>query len=286
MGINIQALELGEGVPHNKHLIINYTSIAENLKKWAEALIADRDYEQTLCKIEEALKAVNKILSIDKNESKANELHMDVLYTYGTIYDRRRESDNAITILRKLLELPYGRYREIEYHDRGVLLMANILYKLGRFNDARELLHKEERNIRCISKTVIIDRYKKIREKIESEERRKSGKIIRYNKERKYVIIESINSSGLTYLTFLSAFKEYVQLTDDILVREVCFIASEEGEKRYVTHVTFICLKVNWLQNGYGNSENTEKINVYRKHENRKPRKHAICHTRLFQPNP
>ncbi len=235
-----EALELREGVPHNKHLIINYTSIAENLKKWAEALIADRDYEQALCKIEEALQSVNKVLSIDKNDSKAKELHMDVLYTYGTIYDTRRESDNAITILRKLVELPYGRYREIEYHDRGVLLMANILYKLGRFNDAKELLHKEERNIRRISKTVIIDRYKKIREKIESEERRKSGRIIRYNKERKYVIIESINSPGLTYLTFLSAFKEYVQLTDDILEREVCFIASEEGEKRYATHVTFI----------------------------------------------
>lgn len=165
---------------------------------------------------------------------------MDVLYTYGTIYDTRKELDNAITILRKLVELPYSRYREIEYHDRGVLLMANILYKLGKFNDAKELLHKEDRNIRRISKAVIIDRYKKIREKIESEERRKSGRIIRYNKERKYVIIESINSPGLTYLTFLCAFKEYVQLTDDILGREVCFIASEEGEKRYATHVTFI----------------------------------------------
>ena len=44
--------------------------------------------------------------------------------------------------------------------------MANIYYKLGKFNDARELLRKEDRNIRRISKGAIIDRYKKVREKI------------------------------------------------------------------------------------------------------------------------
>lgn len=235
-----EALELVEGVPHNKHLIINYTSIAENLKKWAEALIADRDYEQALCKIKEALQSVNKVLSIDKNDSKAKELHMDVLYTYGSIYDKTQELDKAVKILNKLVELPYGRYREIEYHDRGVLLIANIYCKLGRVNDAREILHKEERNIRRISKGTILERYKKIREKIESEEKRKNGRIIRYNKSRKFLIIESINSPGLTYLTFLSSFKDYIQLTDDILGREVNFIATEENDKRYATQVTFI----------------------------------------------
>ena len=41
-----------------------------------------------------------------------------------------------------------------------------------------------------------------------------------------------------------------------------------------------------WLQIGYKNFENPEKINIFKKYDNRKPRKHAICHTRLSQPNP
>ena len=36
-----------------------------------------------------------------------------------------------------------------------------------------------------------------------------------------------------------------------------------------------------WLQIGYKNPENTEKINIFRKYDSRRPRKHAICHTRF-----
>lgn len=41
-----------------------------------------------------------------------------------------------------------------------------------------------------------------------------------------------------------------------------------------------------WLQIGYKISENTEKINIFKKYDDRKPRKHAICQTRFSQPNP
>ena len=51
-----------------------------------------------------------------------------------------------------------------------------------------------------------------------------------------------------------------------------------------------VCMKKNgyyiWLQNGYKNPENTEKINIFRKSNDRKPRKYAICHTWFSQPNP
>lgn len=40
-----------------------------------------------------------------------------------------------------------------------------------------------------------------------------------------------------------------------------------------------------WLQIGYKNSENTEKINIFRKYDNSKARKHATCHPRFSQPN-
>ena len=235
-----EALELVEGIPHNKHLIINYTSIAENLKKWAEALVEDRDYAQATQKIHDALVAIQKVLKIDRNDYKAKELHMDILYTYGTVYDKQRDYENALSILKELVELPFSRYREIEYHNRGVLLIINIYFTIDKYDEARKILEKEERNLRRISKGAIADRYKRICEKLDKEKNRKKGRIIRYNAEKKFVIIESESSPGLTYLTFLNAFKEYIHLSDDILGREVTFVGVEESGKRHAQHVCFV----------------------------------------------
>lgn len=235
-----EALELVEGIPHNKHLIINYTSIAENLKKWAEALVEDRDYAQATQKIHDALVAIQRVLKIDRNDYKAKELHMDILYTYGTVYDKQKDYENALSILKELVELPFSRYREIEYHNRGVLLIINIYCTIDKYDEARKFLEKEERNLRRLSKGAIADRYKRICEKLAKEKNRKEGRIIRYNAEKKFVIIESESSPGLTYLTFLNAFKEYIQLSDDILGREVTFVGVEENGKRHAQHVCFV----------------------------------------------
>lgn len=235
-----EALELVEGIPHNKHLIINYTSIAENLKKWAEALVEDRDYAQATQKIHDALVAIQRVLKIDRNDYKAKELHMDILYTYGTVYDKQKDYENALSILKELVELPFSRYREIEYHNRGVLLIINIYCTIDKYDEARKFLEKEERNLRRLSKGAIADRYKRICEKLAKEKNRKEGRIIRYNAEKKFVIIESESSPGLTYLTFLNAFKEYIQLSDEILGRKVTFVGVEENGKRHAQHVCFV----------------------------------------------
>lgn len=41
-----------------------------------------------------------------------------------------------------------------------------------------------------------------------------------------------------------------------------------------------------WLQIGYKIFENTEQINIFRKSNDRKARKNAICHIRFSRPNP
>ena len=125
-------------------------------------------------------------------KKKLKELHMDILYTYGTVYDKQKDYENALGILKELVELPFSRYREIEYHNRGVLLIINIYCAMDKYNEARQYLAKEERNIKRISKGVIADRYKRICEKLVKEKNRKNGKIIRYNAEKKYIIVEDI----------------------------------------------------------------------------------------------
>ena len=41
--------------------------------------------------------------------------------------NKQKDYENALSILKELVELPFSRYREIEYHNRGVLLIINIL---------------------------------------------------------------------------------------------------------------------------------------------------------------
>lgn len=64
----------------------------------------------------------------------------------------------------------------------------------------------------------------------------------------------------------------------------VCFLVMQILFKMSAVWAEFI--NVSWLQNGYKNFETTEKINIFRKYDNRKPRKQAICHIRFPQPNP
>ncbi len=55
-------------------------------------------------------------------------------------------------------------------------------------------------------------------------------------------------------------------------------------QKRYFSSkylLLFLAANCSWLQNGYKNFENTEKINIFSKCDDTKPRKHAICHARF-----
>ena len=59
----------------------------------------------------------------------------------------------------------------------------------------------------------------------------------------------------------------------------------EYARRFYLTYADRISCMI-WLQNGYKNFETTETINIFGKYDNRKSRKHAICHARFPQPNP
>lgn len=235
----IEALEMCEGTPHNRHLIINYTSIAENLKKWAEALAEDRNYKIALEKISKALDCITKVLRLDAYDVKANDLYRDVLYTYGIILQKQKEYEKAKKYLKKLVALSHNRYKEMEYNVRGNLALAEICVIEKCYSEIRDYLTKDvERNIKRTGKNQLIEKMKWLQEKSLNEESRKSGKIIQCNIERKYIIIE--DEYGNTYLAFLSDFKEYVVMTEELLERSVSFIKNEDGGKKKACQIEFL----------------------------------------------
>lgn len=235
-----EALGLGGNVPHTKHLIINYTSIAENLKKWTEYLLVDRNYEEAKSKIQYAKDAIEQVLKLDENDSKANDLYMDILYTYGLVYEKEKQYDKALEKFEQVLKLPHSRFRSLEHYSRAVIQIVKIYCKQGNYKKAKEILLKEEKNIKRVRKESILDKYKKLEEQITSEIDRKIGQIVSVNIERKYIVIENLACPGERYLCFANSFYEYIQLSDVLLGKNVSFIAENQGEKNRATKVRFI----------------------------------------------
>ena len=235
-----EALEIVEGIPHNKHLIINYTSIAENLKKWAEALLEDRNYELAEKKIKEALECIEKVLEIASYDSKAQTLYRNVLLTYGNILIKKKNFSDARNMYEKLVSLSHNRYKEIEYHVRASLELAELCVHERRWNEVEKYISKEtERKIRWIGKNAMAEKLKWIQSACERDSVRKRGKIVHYSLAKKYIIIEAEEEKA-TYLTFLNEFSEYINLNDEILLREVSFLGIEENGKKKAKDVKFI----------------------------------------------
>ena len=79
---------------------------------------------------------------------------------------------------------------------------------------------------------------KQLQERGNVESKREIGKIISYNTERKFLIVESEN--GNTYLALLSEFSDYINLSEELIGRMVSFIRIEENGKRKAIRLYFI----------------------------------------------
>ncbi|MCQ2080587.1 MAG: NB-ARC domain-containing protein [Lachnospiraceae bacterium] len=236
-----QALELVEGVPHNKHLIINNSSIAENLRKWAESLIEDRDYENAKHKLEEARKAIELVLKLDRFDEKAKTLYADIWGMYSVIYEKQDDYDMALFMLKKQAELTQNstRIKTIRTHARAILRMIQLLIVQNKLDEASEVLAKSEKDIKRDRDERTIEKHRKIKERLNRACNERIGTIVQINKERKFLIIEDdINHER--YLTFLNAFKEYIYLEEDLLGKKVNFSPIEEGEKHRAENVSFV----------------------------------------------
>ena len=221
-------------------MIINYTSIADNLKKWSEALLEDRNYDLAEEKIKDALDCIGKVLELDTYDNKANDLYRNILYTYGNVYVKKRCYPKAKEMFEKVVNLPRGRFKEMEYCIRAKLELAEMCIHEGKITEIDKYLTKEvEKDIRRINKNSISEKYKWIQNRRAGEMTRKKGTIVNYKLDKKYVVIKEDNSE-ITYLTFLNAFSEYVALDDELLGRSVTFIPKEEANKNYAENVKFV----------------------------------------------
>jgi tetratricopeptide (TPR) repeat protein len=155
-----EALTLSDDTPHNKHLIVNYTSIAENYKKWAESMIKDRDYIGAETMILKATENITIAIGLDSQDNKSNDLLRNIMFDLCLIKSLRGKYVESETCLLTLIKLPHQRYREIEFNTRANLALVELYIKQNMIEKAKTYITKElEKNIKYISKSDIFEKY-------------------------------------------------------------------------------------------------------------------------------
>ena len=232
----IKALNVGEQSLQIKHMIINKTCIAENLKRWSESLVKDRDYKQAEEKLLIALKNMRDVLKLDGSDVRSCIMLRELLIEIGFLYKKDNRNNEAIKYFNEAVEMPAKKYKEYEMFLRASIEIAKIYIKVGKLELASELTGKEQDRVsKFIGNKKLVEEYEKICSILKHNNDRINGKIITWNINRKFGIIENENSPGETFLAHISDFNTFVNpLEMEMKNLNVSFIPVREIEDKKV----------------------------------------------------
>lgn len=224
-----QALQKENQDSSLRHEIINRTSLADNLARWAESLINDRNNSLAELKLHEALDEIKKVIQLDKNDSKSKDIQRNILSNLGHFYKRSNPLEAASYFEQVIVTNPI-RFTEILNTIKASYHAAKIFCEIGEMDRARKILTPKLLRFREPFKQNP-DLHRKIINLLEEFDiTRLNGKIIRVNAEKRYTIIESLSSPGNTFLGFFNNFNP--NLKSDSLENHdkliVSFIPTEE----------------------------------------------------------
>lgn len=217
-----------------RHKIINLSSVADNLMRWAEGLESGRDFKASEAKLLEALEICNKLIALDKNDIKSQDILRHVQTKLGYFYRREKEDSKAVkffesTIVKKPVR--YMRYREAKDTITGAIQAAQIYLKLRNVEKAKSVLSSELKKIREPFR-----RNPKLQEDFNAlwDELYSAspvnliGKIIRVDTTRKFAIIESTTAPGSTYFGHLRNFEDStIRINASLVGKRVSFVPVE-----------------------------------------------------------
>lgn len=237
-----KALNSGEELPQTKHLIINKTCIAENLKRWAESLVEDRNYGGAEEKLEIALDNMKEVIELDEKDNRSCILYREILLDLGFLCKRSQKDDLALKYFEEIIGMPAKKYKEFESILRATLAIITIHINNNNMNDAKKLMNKElERICNFIRKPKLTERYEKLHSIVNDNEKRIHGKIINWNIPRKFGIIENLNCDGETFLAHISDFKNFINpLETEMQNKEVAFIPLRDTDKNIAKNIIII----------------------------------------------
>ncbi|SHL79878.1 Tetratricopeptide repeat-containing protein [Anaerocolumna jejuensis DSM 15929] len=148
-----KALNMGEGKPNNRHLIINYTSIAENLKKWAEAYSFDKDYKKAEEKLKIALHDMELAVKIDDSDIRSSILYREILIDLGYLMKNMKQFDKAEVNFRKVIKSSTKKFREMEIYSRAIIGLLDLFVMQEKIDEVKKIIYEGEKIIKRVGKS-------------------------------------------------------------------------------------------------------------------------------------
>jgi tetratricopeptide (TPR) repeat protein len=116
-----------------RHLIINYHGMAENLRRWAETLIRERNFPKATQKLKDALKICKKAIELDPYDVRLLALKQKILNDLGYEITRQQGIDQAEPYFEEaIIEKPL-KFKIMLNNARICLSWARGLMHFGDF---------------------------------------------------------------------------------------------------------------------------------------------------------
>lgn len=230
-----------------RHNIINRSSLADNLKRWAEFLCRDRSYAEAEKKLLEAYEQINSVIMMDKTDVKSQDLFRDIVKDLGYFYKLKNPQKAIEFFCLGIVDKPI-RYKEAKLSTSCRIEVATLAYKLGDVETAKKwfpvdiikrnkYIHNDDARVKTSIEVLWHQLYDQ-----ESLER---GAIINVNPSKGLVIIESITSPGYTYTGLGKHFTPVINdISNDLIGKNVTFAkvdyVSIHGTKKVAKYINII----------------------------------------------
>lgn len=132
-----QAIEFGGDVG-SRHIIINFTSRADNFRRWAERLFTDRSYRAREEKLLSALRESESAVKMDPNDGRAWRMFRRICIDLGFCF-RRSNEELALQYFERAVVFKPERMVEIRDTMKASFEMAKIQFGNGKVESAKRL---------------------------------------------------------------------------------------------------------------------------------------------------
>ncbi|HOR03530.1 MAG TPA: NB-ARC domain-containing protein [Candidatus Syntrophosphaera sp.] len=218
-----------------RHEIVNYTSIADNLKRWAEALIRGRDYGHAEVKLNEALSYIKKVITIAKSDKKARDLERSIHMELGLVLTKKERYEESISHYIQATAYNPNSLREIRDHVKSSIAIGKIYIKLGNFAMAGSYVNSSLLKFKLRENPEFINDVKELIKIIASKLTTHTGIIIRVCESRGYAIIGKSDDESKTYLAPIKEFDPPLDRLDPALFNTMVEFTPHEEVKNGIT---------------------------------------------------
>lgn len=216
-----------------RHRIINLSSMIDNLVRWSDSYINGRDYQNAEAKLNETRTLCKELISLDRSDIKSQDLDRLVLIKSGSFYIKNNDPIKAIRFFEKAIDKkPSASMRVKEMNDylKASIQLANLYFKTNDYGRVRKVLTTDLRKIasRPIVKPNLQEEFFKLWDDLNKLPSPMIGKVIRFDPQNRFVVIEAPVSSGSTFVGYKNNFSDH-KITDMSLLlgKDVTFYPYE-----------------------------------------------------------